>query len=384
MFPRLPLDTLSSDRRNLPLSSTVHLPGGFDLSPCYFEATSTSEVLRQTVGEVIEKFNYPQDAEPEVPQIPSPANAKSPGVSLRPALSLRRTETLFSSSSEEDDTLSPVTSLSSDDSFDSYERALSFAKLRAANFGMGAAMKSMNATLEAEDPAADERLSTVAAQVIASISRSPPALERHFSYPSVLSESSDDDGLTDAERQECEVVTEYIKRWASNDRLDSTYWQGFTPLHLSVSVPLVQQLTVYLAEQAIRDVSAQLNLPPPLEYERARPRLTSEPVYAGSVRVADCGYLVRRAIPAGYAPQEVLEKLRAAHNAECAANERRQVQTVPRRLQSGAKRAAGTRKEATAQRDPWTRVASKLRDDLTAWMQTHDDDDDDDEAAVVV
>lgn len=46
------------------------------------------------------------------------------------------------------------------------------------------------------------------------------------------------------------MVTDYIKRWAANNRLDSTYWQGFTPLHLSVAVPLVQELTVYLAEQA--------------------------------------------------------------------------------------------------------------------------------------
>ena len=45
------------------------------------------------------------------------------------------------------------------------------------------------------------------------------------------------------------MVTEYIKRWALNVRLDSTYWQNFTPLHLNVAVPLAQELTVYLAEQ---------------------------------------------------------------------------------------------------------------------------------------
>ena len=65
---------------------------------------------------------------------------------------------------------SPVTSLSSDDAFD-YDRAMSFAKCRAASLGMGAAMRSLTATLEADDPCAEERLSSVASKVIASISR---------------------------------------------------------------------------------------------------------------------------------------------------------------------------------------------------------------------
>ena len=73
-------------------------------------------------------------------------------------------------------------------------------------------------------------------------------------------------------------------------------------------------------------------------------------------------------MPFGYAPQQVLEQSRATFNEECQANERRPVQTVTARLQSGAKRAAGTRKEATTRRDPWTRTASKLRVDVTLWM----------------
>ncbi|RPD55018.1 hypothetical protein L226DRAFT_471363 [Lentinus tigrinus ALCF2SS1-7] len=260
----------------------------------------------------------------------------------------------------------------SDDAFD-YDRAMSFAKCRAASLGMGVAMRSLNETLEADDPSAEERLSLVAKRVIASISRSPPALERHLSQSSVLSDATEDDDVASAERNECEMVTEYVKRWASNNRLDSTYWQGFAPLHLNVAVPLAQELTVYLTEQVIRDVSARLNLPPPLEYERSRPRLTSDPIHVGLARLVEYGYLVRRAIPVGYAPHQVLEKLRAAFNEECKANERRPVQTVTARLQAGAKCAAGTRKEATTRRDPWTPIASRLRVDVTLWM-TGDDD----------
>lgn len=144
-----------------------------------------------------------------------PCSYNGPCQPLGPALSLRRTETLYSLSSSEDDdcesnsgciqshptcldlidsaAFSPITSLNSDDTdaseYDLYERAMSFAKIRAANLGMGAAMKTLNATLEEEDPAAEERLSTVASKVIASISRcesshasplcTPPSKRKH-------------------------------------------------------------------------------------------------------------------------------------------------------------------------------------------------------------
>lgn len=130
----------------------------------------------------------------------------------------------------------------------------------------------------------------------------------------------------------------------------------------------------------MRDVSAHLNLPPPLEYERSRPRLTSDPIHVGSARVAESGCLVRRAIPFGYDPQAVLDQILAAFNEECAATQRKPVQTVTLRLESGAKRAAGSRKEATARRDPWTPTASKLRGDITLWMLANEEE----EAAVVV
>lgn len=64
------------------------------------------------------------------------------------------------------------------------------------------------------------------------------------------SEESDDDHLSDVQREECLMVKAYIERWANNIRLASTYWQGFTPLHLNVSISLAQRLIVYRAEQA--------------------------------------------------------------------------------------------------------------------------------------
>ena len=47
------------------------------------------------------------------------------------------------------------------------------------------------------------------------------------------------------------MVTAYTERWASNVKLESTYWQGTQPLaYKEPSVPLFLRLTLYNAEQA--------------------------------------------------------------------------------------------------------------------------------------
>lgn len=71
-----------------------------------------------------------------------------------------------------------------------------------------------------------------------------------MSLSSVSSDETDEDDLTDAEREDCIMVKAYIERWASNIRLASTFWQGFTPMHTNVSVSPFQRLIVYQAEQA--------------------------------------------------------------------------------------------------------------------------------------
>ncbi|TBU27519.1 hypothetical protein BD311DRAFT_377168 [Dichomitus squalens] len=277
----------------------------------------------------------------------------------------------YSSSEDYDDTTDDSEEVTSDESpttddDDFALRALAFAKMRAASHGMGAAMSAFATSLLSDD-AEDEdvsssRIHSIVLDVISTISNAPPALERHISQSSI--DYFEDEELTTFQRDECDMVRAFTKRWAENLKFGSTYWQGTRPLpYKEISIATAHYLTLYKTEQAIRNVSAHLNIPPPLEVDLPEPRLSSDPVHVGLARCVERGRLVPR-FPVGYSPQQELEIMRSALNKNFA-KENRKVQTVEVRLLAGAKRAAGKQKEAQqTRRERWAHGPSKLRLDM--------------------
>ena len=160
-----------------------------------------------------------------------------------------------------------------DDEDDFAMRAMAFARMRASSFGLGAAMTGFNNMLLSDDDESEgssDMISSVVSSLVSTISSgehlpfvpmftsphifptfiAPPALERHVSHSSTDS-YEDDENLSDVERAECEMVKTFIKRWAENIKLSSTYWQGTQPIpYKERSVPTGQYLTLYKAEQA--------------------------------------------------------------------------------------------------------------------------------------
>ncbi|KAI0750269.1 hypothetical protein C8Q80DRAFT_1120262 [Daedaleopsis nitida] len=347
MSSRVPFDNLPLGRSNVPdplspLLSLVQGCGGIQATAqSHNENASTVMTLRKVLGEpATEKLSEKNESDNELSDV-SVASDEAPE--------------------------------SADDEDDVVARALAFAKMRAAYAGMSTAMSNFNAAIQQSDEEEqNHELSALASEVISSISRSPPSLERHMSISSKWSDESEDDNLSDTQREECLMVKDYTERWANNIRLASTYWQGFTPLHLNVSVSLAQRLIVYRAEQAIKHASDQLELPPPIEFERRIPRLSRDPVHIGFAGPVEGGNLFPRPLPTGYSPQKQLEELRVAFNNDCAKDNK--VETVAVRLQAGAKRAAGTQrpKEAQAVRNVWVRAPSRLYQDVSSWLVAED------------
>ena len=160
-----------------------------------------------------------------------------------------------------------------DDEDDFAMRAMAFARMRASSFGLGAAMTGFNNMLLSDDDESEgssDMINSVVSSLISTISSgehlpfaplstsahifptfiAPPALERHVPHSSIDS-YEDYENLTDIERAECEMVKTFIKRWAENVKLSSTYWQGTQPIpYKERSVPTRQYLTLYKAEQA--------------------------------------------------------------------------------------------------------------------------------------
>ena len=82
------------------------------------------------------------------------------------------------------------------------------------------------------------------------ICTAPPSSARFGSW-------SEDDAvynataLSSVQRAELDMVKAYTERWATNDKLDSTYWQGTQALsYRAPSVSIYLRLTIYNTEQA--------------------------------------------------------------------------------------------------------------------------------------
>ncbi|KAI0706548.1 hypothetical protein C8Q76DRAFT_800958 [Earliella scabrosa] len=381
MSLRLPFDIPPLGLSDVPLSPlSLDDVSGLEASSDTSKQCPTILSLRQILGEaptVEDGHSQPvmSDAADALPSSDLlPISIGSAGGSLQ--LSYRSLELASSTEDDSAGDLHSVTDESTvsddeDDGDDDVARALAFAKMRAAYSGMSAAMINFSAAIqESDDEEGDSQLSVLASKVISSICQSPPALERHMSLSSLSSDETDEDDLTDAEREDCIMVKAYIERWASNIRLASTFWQGFTPMHTNVSVSPFQRLIVYQAEQAIRKVSEQLDIPAPLEFERPCPRLSRDPVNEGFAGRVEFGTLSRRVPPQDYCPMTRLEEIRCALNSD----KGKKVQTVSVRLQAGAKRAAGTQrpKEAHTIRNTWERTLSRRRVDITLWLMTEE------------
>ncbi|TBU54737.1 hypothetical protein BD310DRAFT_951238 [Dichomitus squalens] len=370
---RYSTDILSLGELRAPLSPIVPLDqlgtGGYESAgPAH--ADSSTSCARKDVGEVTDGSSSNFGTHKASPQSQTITATRSLlAGSLRFIEFDRRPS--YSSSEDYDNTTDSSGEVTSDESpttddDDFALRALAFAKMRAASHGMGAAM-SVFATSLLSDDVEDEdvsssRIHSIAFDVISTISNAPPALERHISQFST--DCSEEEELTTYQRDECAMVRAFTKRWAENMKFGSTYWQGTRPLpYKEISIATAHYLTLYKTEQAIRNVSAHLNIPPPLEVDLPEPRLSSDPVHVGLARCVERGRLLPR-FPVGYSPQQELEIMRSALNKKIA-KENKKVQTVEVRLLAGAKRAAGKQKEAQqTRREQWAHGPSKLRLDM--------------------
>ena len=199
------------------------------------------------------------------------------------------------------------------------------------------------------------------------------------------------------------MVTAYTERWASNVKLESTYWRGLQPLpHKHPAVSLLLRLTTYNAQKAyapslfrycilaycsphsIKAACAALCIAPPLETEHDRPLVRHAPVIVGLARLAESGVLTSRNTSAGYSGKDILKEKRA-----CLNESRPGMKPVePEQTKSGdptisstekacahpsAKRAVSAPTEAHARRADCKHGRSGLRVDITAALLTGTD-----------
>ena len=119
---------------------------------------------------------------------------------------------------------------------------------------------------------------------------------------------------------------------------------------------------------SIRNVSAYLNIPPPLEVDLPQPRLSRDPIHVGLAECVESGYLDPPfALSAWYSPQARLESLREELN-ENIRHERKKVQTVEARQLAGAKSAPRMQKEVHTGRMRLAHGPSRLWFDITAFV----------------
>ncbi|KAM5544885.1 hypothetical protein V8D89_001783 [Ganoderma adspersum] len=395
MSPRNPFDSLPSGQSNIPLSPVLSLEqrGGCESLVSPTDENSSLACLRKIVREAKGSSNSPTLNEASA-QIPPTTEAPLTIAATYPistgSLRFADFDRLPSPCLADDIDSDAEAAIESDGSVSEPEspeddeddfalRAMAFARMRASSFGLGAAMTGFNNMLLSDDDESEvssDKINSVVSSLVSTISSAPPTLERHFSQ---LAIDTWDEGenLTDIERAECDMVKAFTKRWAENVKLSSTYWQGTRPIpYKERSVPTGQYFTLYKIEQAIRNVSAYLNIPPPLEVDLPQPRLSRDPVHVGLAECVESGYLEPPfSLSAWYSPQARLESLRAELN-ENIQHERKKVQTVEARQLAGAKSAPRKQKEAHTGRMRLTHGPSRLWFDITAFVTGDAVDDD--------
>ncbi|KAI1792074.1 hypothetical protein LXA43DRAFT_359429 [Ganoderma leucocontextum] len=386
MSPRNPFDSLPLGHSNIPLSPVLSLEqrGGYESLVSPTDENSSLSCLRKivrdtTIGTLSGPTRDEADAHiPPTTEAPLTITAARPipSGSLRFAdfdrlpspSSLSSKDDSDTEAIEESDEYASEESLE-DDADDFALRAMAFARMRASSFGLGAAMTGFNNMLlsdDAESEGSSDMINSVVSSLVSTISKAPPALERHVSH-STIDSYDDGETLTDIEHAECDMVKAFTKRWAENVKLSSTYWQGTRPIpYKERSVPTGQYFTLYKTEQAIRNVSAYLNIPAPLEVDLPQPRLCWDPVHVGLAECVESGSL-EPPLPLQYPPQMKLESLRAEFN-ENIKNERKKVQTVEARPLAGAKRNAGNQQEAHTGRMRLAHGPSRLWLDITDFV----------------